>query len=109
MKPNGKVVFERLLVLERAVLHSSPAVNLLDPSADEVSVFKASDMLLCILVTHSPTHTHTHLHAFTRTVLLCVRHTHTHTHTHTYTQYDSGRQNVFAASLGSRLEGPDMR
>lgn len=103
MKPNGKVVFERLLVLERAVLHSSPAVNLLDPSADEVSAFKASDMLLCILVTHSPTHTHTYTlsHA-----LYCYV---SDTHTHTYTQYDSGRQNVFAASLGSRLEGPDMR
>ena len=105
MKPNGKVVFERLLVLERAVLHSSPAVNLLDPSADEVSALKASDMLLCILVTHSPTHTHTHtLPRFhTHCIALCL------THTHTHTQYDSGRQNVFAASLGSRLEGPDMR
>ena len=85
MKPNGKVVFERLLVLERAVLHSSPAVNLLDPSADEVSALKASDMLLCILVTHSPTHTHTHtLPRFhTHCIALCLTHTHTHTHSMT--------------------------
>lgn len=58
-------LFSSVAVL-KPVLHSSPAVNLLDSSMDEVSVFKARDML-GILQTEINTHTHASTHTLTLT------------------------------------------
>lgn len=56
-------LFSSVAVL-KPVLYSSPAVNLLDSSMDEVSVFKARDML-GILQTEINTHTCKHTQSYT--------------------------------------------
>lgn len=50
------------LLFSIAVLYSSPAVSLLEPSVDEVSVFNPKDVK-SILATELYTHSHTHVYS----------------------------------------------